>query len=176
MANLKVERFFKGRLVALWLLMVAMAFQAGAKEAAPASQEPVLEARVMRIAAELRCLVCQNQTIADSHADLAVDLRRQVREMLVRGQNERQILDYMTARYGDFVLYRPPLKATTALLWFGPAALLLGGVVTLFIVLRRRSRMPPDMFEPDEAEPDQDAPGTPLAGSAPAGSARRALH
>ena len=91
--------------------------------------------------------------------------------MLVRGQNERQILDYMTARYGDFVLYRPPLKATTALLWFGPAALLLGGVVTLFIVLRRRSRMPPDMFEPDEAEPDQDAPGTP-----PTGSTRRALH
>ena len=176
MADLQVVRFFGGRLVALWLLMAAMALQAGAKEAAPASQEPVLEARVMRIAAELRCLVCQNQTIADSHADLAVDLRRQVREMLVRGQNERQILDYMTARYGDFVLYRPPLKATTALLWFGPAALLLGGVVTLFIVLRRRSRMPPDMFEPDEAEPDQDAPGTPLAGSAPAGSARRALH
>ena len=171
MADLRVVLFFKGRLVVAWLLMAVIAFQAGAKEAAPASQDPVLEARVMRIAAELRCLVCQNQTIADSHADLAVDLRRQVREMLVRGQNEGQILDYMTARYGDFVLYRPPLKGTTALLWFGPAALLLGGVVTLFIVLRRRSRMSPDMFEPDEAEPDEDA-----AGNAPVGPARQALH
>jgi cytochrome c-type biogenesis protein CcmH len=153
-------------LLARWILMatlVVMTCGAGAKEAAPAAKDPVLEARVMGIAAELRCLVCQNQTIADSHADLAVDLRRQVREMLVQGQSERQILDYMTARYGDFVLYRPPLKATTALLWFGPAALLLGGVVTLFVVLRRRSRMTPDMFEPDEAEPDLEAPGSPRA-------------
>ena len=160
MADSQVKRSFGWRLIAGWLLLALMASNVGAKEAAPAAQDPVLEARMMRIAAELRCLVCQNQTIADSHADLAVDLRNQVREMLVRGQNDRQILDYMTARYGDFVLYRPPLKATTALLWFGPAALLLGGVVTLFVVLRRRSRMTPDMFEPDEAEPDQDAPGS----------------
>ncbi len=75
---------------------------------------------MLRISAELRCLVCQNQTIADSHADLAVDLRRQVREMLQRGESDAQIIDYMTARYGDFVLYRPPLKTTTAALWFGP--------------------------------------------------------
>ena len=103
----------------------------------------------MRIAAELRCLVCQNQTIADSHADLAVDLRRQVREMLTRGDSERQILDYMTARYGDFVLYRPPLKSTTAVLWFAPAVLLVGGVGALLFVLRRRSRLSADRFEPD---------------------------
>jgi len=162
MADLKRQRGLGWRLIAGGLLMAFMAFPAWAKEAAPASQDPVLEARMMRIAAELRCLVCQNQTIADSHADLAVDLRTQVREMLVRGQSERQILDYMTARYGDFVLYRPPLKATTALLWFGPAALLLGGIVTLVVVLRRRSRLPPDLFEPDEAEPEpgQDAPGS----------------
>jgi cytochrome c-type biogenesis protein CcmH len=125
-----------------------------AKEAAPTAEDPVLEARMMRIAAELRCLVCQNQTIADSHAGLAIDLRNQVREMLARGQDDKQIIDYMTARYGDFVLYRPPLKSTTALLWFGPGALLLGGLVTLFFVLRRRSRMAPELFDADEIEPE----------------------
>jgi cytochrome c-type biogenesis protein CcmH len=122
-----------------------------AKEAAPSAEDPVLEARMMRIAAELRCLVCQNQTIADSSAGLAVDLRNQVREMLARGENDKQIIDYMTARYGDFVLYRPPLKSTTALLWF---AFLLGGVITLFFVLRRRSRMAPEMFDADEIDPE----------------------
>lgn len=134
---------------AVALLVLSATAPGGAKEAAPASDDPVLEAKVLRIAAELRCLVCQNQTIADSHADLAIDLRRQVREMLVRGDSERQILDYMTARYGDFVLYRPPLKATTAVLWFAPGALLVGGVAVLFIVLRRRSRLAADRFEPD---------------------------
>jgi cytochrome c-type biogenesis protein CcmH len=121
-----------------------------AKDAAPAAADPVLEARMVRIAAELRCLVCQNQTIADSNADLAQDLRRQVREMLQRGDSDRQIIDYMTARYGDFVLYRPPLKGSTALLWFGPVILLVGGLATLVIVLRRRNRLSPDRFEPDE--------------------------
>ncbi len=123
-----------------------------AKEAAPASDDPVLEARVMRIAAELRCLVCQNQTIADSHADLAQDLRNQVRDMLRAGKSEAEILAFMTDRYGDFVLYRPPVKSTTTLLWYGPALLLVGGVIVLITVLRRRSRMPDDRFEPDEAE------------------------
>ena len=90
--------------------------------------DPALEARMMRITAELRCLVCQNQTIADSHADLAVDLRRADRASMLqrRARATREIVDYMTARYGDFVLYRPPLKATTALLWFGPALMLAG--------------------------------------------------
>ena len=109
------------------------------------------------ISRELRCLVCQNQTIADSHADLAIDLRRQVREMLQRGDTDRQILDYMTARYGDFVLYRPPLKTTTAVLWFGPILLMVGGLAVLVIVLRRRSRMSADRFDPDEPEADADA-------------------
>jgi cytochrome c-type biogenesis protein CcmH len=138
------------RRLILALVLVWLSALAGGKEAAPAVADPVLEARMLRIAAELRCLVCQNQTIADSHADLAQDLRRQVREMLVRGDSDQQILDYMTARYGDFVLYRPPMKATTALLWFGPAILLLGGITTLVIVLRRRNRLSPDQFEPDE--------------------------
>lgn len=146
--------------LAAWLFalpMLALPLPAAAKEAAPAAADPVLEARLLRIAAELRCLVCQNQTIADSHADLAQDLRRQVREMLVRGDSDQQILDYMTARYGDFVLYRPPVKSTTALLWYGPAVLLVGGLVALVLVLRRRSRMSPDRFDPDEDLPDDEA-------------------
>jgi cytochrome c-type biogenesis protein CcmH len=115
-----------------------------------------MEAQVQRIATELRCLVCQNQTIADSHADLAVDLRRQIREMLAAGKSEPEILDFMTARYGDFVLYRPPFKATTALLWAGPALLLLAGVVTLVVVLRRRQRLSDDAFEPDTPDAADD--------------------
>ena len=83
---------------------------------------------MMAISSELRCLVCQNQTIADSHAELAVDLRTQVRELLQAGKTDQQITDYMTARYGDFVLYRPPFKAATALLWIGPAAMVLIGL------------------------------------------------
>lgn len=122
------------------------------KEAAPAVEDPVLEAKLMDIAVELRCLVCQNQTIADSNADLAVDLRNQVRQMLKDGKSQREILDYMTARYGDFVLYRPPVKGTTLLLWFGPVLALLAGIAVLVLVLRRRSRLPPDRFDPDMPE------------------------
>jgi len=132
---------------------------ARAGEAAPAVDDPVLEAKVMAVASELRCLVCQNQTIADSHADLAIDLRRQVREMLRRGESQEQIVAYMTARYGDFVLYRPPLKESTALLWFGPALLLVGGIAVLVLVLRRRSKLPDASFEPD----DETLDGPPVA-------------
>ena len=107
---------------------------------------------MLRIANELRCLVCQNQTIADSHADLAVDLREQLRTLLRRGDSDEQILRYMTERYGDFVLYRPPVKSTTWLLWFGPGVLLVGGVAALIVVLRRRQRMGDERFEPDAAD------------------------
>ncbi len=113
-----------------------------------------LDKRVMAIAAELRCLVCQNQTIADSNAALAQDLRRQVRQMLQQGKSEREVLDFMTQRYGDFVLYRPPVRGNTALLWFGPVLLMLGGLVLLWLILRRRSRLSADQFEPD---PDDDS-------------------
>jgi len=126
---------------------------APAKEAVPEAADPVLEARMTRITSELRCLVCQNQTIADSHAELAVDLRRQTRELLTQGKTDREVIEYMTARYGDFVLYRPPLQANTGLLWFGPATMLVVGAGVLFLVVRRRSRMAADAFEPDEDEP-----------------------
>ena len=116
-----------------------------ANEAVPAAADPALEARVMQVAAELRCLVCQNQTIADSSADLAVDLRKQIREKLRQGQSERQILDFMSERFGDFVLYRPPLKATTLLLWGGPFALLLTAAFVLARTLRQRQRERPEI-------------------------------
>jgi cytochrome c-type biogenesis protein CcmH len=147
------KRFFQALMAAVVACSLAAAW---ANEAAPASADPALEARMMAISSELRCLVCQNQTIADSHAELAVDLRTQVREMLQAGKTNAQITDYMVARYGDFVLYRPPFKAMTALLWIGPAAMVFIGLGTLFLVLRRRSRMAADQFEPEEPQ----EPGT----------------
>ena len=122
--------------------------------------DPALEARMLAITGELRCLVCQNQTIADSHADLAVDLRQQVREMLQRGQTPDQIRQYMTDRYGDFVLYRPPLKASTAVLWLAPAALLAIALFALGMVIRRRSRLADDEFEPEPMLDDDGASDT----------------
>ncbi len=137
----------------LMLACLALLFNtARAADAPAAASDPVLEAKMLAITSELRCLVCQNQTIADSHADLAVDLRNQVREMVKRGDSQQQILDYMTARYGDFVLYRPPVKNTTALLWFGPGILLVAGLAVFLAVLRRRSRLSADRFEPDPEE------------------------
>lgn len=143
----RVRRLLALALVsAVWLVSVV--------SPARAAEPSPLDRQVQRIAAELRCLVCQNQTIADSNADLAVDLRRQVRELLQQGRSEREVLDYMTQRYGDFVLYRPPVKESTWLLWFGPALLLVGGVATLVLVLRRRARLPADAFDPDDDDAD----------------------
>jgi len=136
--------------------LVATSASSFAKEAPPEAADPALEARMVRITSELRCLVCQNQTIADSNAGLAVDLRRETRDMLKQGKSDAEIVDYMTARYGDFVLYRPPLRATTALLWFGPALLLLIGGGVLVFTLRRRSRMAADAFDPDVEDDDLD--------------------
>jgi cytochrome c-type biogenesis protein CcmH len=143
---------FRSRIASGLLALMVFASAAIAKDAPPAAEDPVLEKKMMRIAAELRCLVCQNETIAASHADLAADLREQVRRMLRQGQSEEQIVRYMTERYGDFVLYRPPMKGTTLLLWFGPAVLLVGGLAVLVVVLRRRNRLSDDRFEPDELD------------------------
>ena len=125
----------------------------------PTAADPVLEARVQAITSELRCLVCQNQTIADSHAELAVDLRDQVREMVKRGDSQEQIVAYMTARYGDFVLYRPPVRKTTWLLWFGPLLLLVFSVSMLIVHLRRRRNQPAELFDPEL--PDDEADTSP---------------
>jgi len=147
------------------LLLLATCLVAGAKEAEPAAADPALEASMLRVAAELRCLVCQNQTIADSHSGLAEDLRREVREQLKRGASDEQVIQYMTDRYGDFVRYRPAFKATTAVLWIGPAVLLLVGIGVLAIVLRRRTRMAPELFEPDEDEANGGAEPGPTRGA-----------
>ncbi len=124
----------------LVLALVSAAIASWAKEAIPESDDPVLEARVMAVAEELRCLVCQNETIAASRADLAVDLRKQIRIKLKAGQSQQQIVDFMVARYGDFVLYRPPFKATTLLLWLGPFLLLALAVTVMTVNIRRRRR------------------------------------
>lgn len=110
--------------------------------ASPAAADPALEARVLQVAEELRCLVCQNETIAASHAELAIDLRQQIRQQLQQGRTEAQILDFMVQRYGDFVLYRPPLKASTVLLWVGPFVLLLVGLGALALQIRQRRAAP----------------------------------
>jgi len=105
-------------------------------------ENPATEQRILRLSEKLRCLVCQNQSLADSPAELAVDLRRHVREQITAGRSDEQILDFMVQRYGDFVLYDPPLKASTLLLWIGPFALLAAAGALLIVILRRRRGAP----------------------------------
>jgi cytochrome c-type biogenesis protein CcmH len=135
------------------LLFAAMLAPAFAREAAPAAADPVAEARLMTLSGELRCLVCQNQTIADSNAELAVDLRNEIRKKIQTGMSDAEIKDFMVARYGDFVLYRPPVKATTLALWAGPFLLLaVGGGVLFFNLKRRRQRgAEPELSRDDQA-------------------------
>src|SRR5438128_3230878 len=112
----------------LVLIILAVFCFAGlmvAKEAQP-NEDPKIEQRMRILTEQLRCLVCQNETLADSRADLAEDLRRQIREQMKAGKSDKEIIAYLTDRYGDFVLYKPPVKATTYLLWFGPFAFLIG--------------------------------------------------
>ena len=109
--------------IAIVFLMLVFSAQCAAREASSAVDDPALEKRVVKLTSELRCLVCQNQSLADSHADLAIDLKNQVRGQMQAGKSDAEIRDYMVARYGDFVLYDPPFKATTWVLWAGPFAL-----------------------------------------------------
>jgi len=128
------------RSACLVLLLALLPLFGAAEEAKPVGGDPVLEKHVQKLTSELRCLVCQNQTIADSHADLAIDLKNQVREKLAQGMSDQEVVDYMVTRYGDFVLYRPPVKSTTWLLWFGPFLLLLLGLLVLAWRIKSRGR------------------------------------
>ncbi len=129
--------------VCRWLIVVAALAVQPVQASAPVagSGDPALEKRVAALSAQLRCLVCQNQSLADSSAELALDLKTQVREQLAAGKSEQQVVDFMVARYGDFVLYRPPVKTVTWLLWFGPFILLVGAVAALWIRLTRRRQL-----------------------------------
>jgi len=128
--------------------LLALALAAGL---AAARADPALEKRVTGLAHELRCLVCQNQTLAESNAPLAVDLRNQIREQLQEGASEQDVLDFMVARYGDFVLYRPPFKATTLALWLGPFLLLALGIAVLVRRLLRRRVPEPQLSDAERA-------------------------
>jgi cytochrome c-type biogenesis protein CcmH len=123
-----------------WLLLALVLTANATKMDAPAP-DAALDLRIKNLETELRCLVCQNQTLADSNAELAGDLRREVRDLAKAGKSDEQIKAYLVARYGDFVLYNPPVKSTTWLLWVGPFALLLGGGILWWTVLQRRGRM-----------------------------------
>jgi cytochrome c-type biogenesis protein CcmH len=126
------------------LLFLALAMPARAQDAD-------LERRAQALEKELRCLVCQNQTLAESNAPLAMDLRNQVRAQIAQGKSDREVIDWLVARYGDFVLYRPPLKATTLLLWGGPFLFLIGGFVLLVRFLRRRRVPEPQLSAADRS-------------------------
>ena len=132
-----MRRALVGFLAALVCLMAGNPLLA--KEAAPLAQDEATEKRLVAISSELRCLVCQNESLSGSHADLAHDLRREIRSQIAAGRSDGEIRDFMVSRYGDFVLYRPPLKATTLLLWFGPGLFFVGGLVALIRYLRRRN-------------------------------------
>jgi cytochrome c-type biogenesis protein CcmH len=121
-------------------LFALLCWNASAKEAVPLAEDPIVEQRMIAISEELRCLVCQNESLAGSRADLAMDLRRELRELIKQGKTDAEIRDFMVSRYGDFVLYRPPVKPMTWLLWLGPFALVIVGIGALFHYLRQRNQ------------------------------------
>src|SRR6267142_3543095 len=139
------------RALAQLILVCCVLLTAAAKDAQPMADDPELEKRVTKLSQELRCLVCQNETLADSRADLADDLRRTIREQMKAGKSDKEIVAYLTERYGDFVLYRPPVKPTTYLLWFGPFILLVIGLCVLYrYVKKRRTLITEQPLSPDE--------------------------
>jgi cytochrome c-type biogenesis protein CcmH len=131
----------KKLLILMFCLLPAFAL---AGEAQDMAADPVLEKRMIGLADKLRCLVCQNESLASSHADLAEDLRREVRELMQKGMSDDEIVDYLVSRYGDFVLYDPPMKSYTMLLWFGPFALLFVAGLGLVMQLRKRRETVPE--------------------------------
>src|SRR5256714_10835788 len=128
------------QLIALICIQIGFGVVVIAKDAQP-NEDPQIEQRMKNLTEQLRCLVCQNETLADSRADLAEDLRKQIREQMKAGKSDKEIIAYLTDRYGDFVLYKPPVKATTYLLWFGPFVFLIGGTIILYRFVRRRREM-----------------------------------
>lgn len=136
-----------------YLLMLILALQMAstsyAGEATPLAEDPVVEQRLINISEEMRCLVCQNESLAGSRADLAMDLRREIRTLIKEGKTDAEIMDFMVSRYGDFVRYRPPVKPITWALWFGPFLLLFAALAMLVRMVRRRQR--------DSAAPGLDA-------------------
>ena len=128
------------RVAFLFLISLCLVGVMPAKEAQP-NEDPQIEQRMKHLTEQLRCLVCQNETLADSRADLAEDLRKQIREQIKAGKSDQEIIAFLTDRYGDFVLYKPPVKTTTYLLWFGPFLFLAGGTVILYRYLSRRRQL-----------------------------------
>lgn len=127
-----------------WILLACVCLNISfARDAAPLADDPVVEQRLMSISEEMRCLVCQNESLAGSRSDLANDLRREIRKLIQEGKSDDQIRSFMVERYGDFVLYRPPVKPITWLLWIGPFVILAIGIAVLFGHLRRRNRSVP---------------------------------
>ncbi|MDD4881357.1 MAG: cytochrome c-type biogenesis protein CcmH [Gallionellaceae bacterium] len=120
------------------MLLASLAMPVWAAEAVPVGDDPAIEARMVNLATDLRCLVCQNESLAGSHAELAEDLRREIREQMRAGKSDKEVVTYLTDRYGDFVLYRPPFRSYTLLLWLGPVIFLGIGAVAWFLTLRRR--------------------------------------
>jgi len=129
------------QLLLLCLGFLALSDQVTAQEAKPIADDPELEKRVMNLSQELRCLVCQNETLADSRADLAVDLRHEIREQMKAGKSDEEIIAFLTGRYGDFVLYRPPVRPITYVLWFGPFVLMVIGFGVLYRYLKQRREL-----------------------------------
>src|SRR6266536_568933 len=128
------------QIIVLICISICFAAVSIAKDAQP-NEDPQIEQRMKNLTEQLRCLVCQNETLADSRADLAEDLRKEIREQMKAGKSDQEIIAFLTQRYGDFVLYKPPVKSTTYLLWFGPFVLLIGGTFLLYKYLGQRRRM-----------------------------------
>lgn len=131
--NTKLAQQTAMMVLALWLPIAAIG-----GEAVPVAADPVREQRMIALSEDLRCLVCQNESLAGSRADLAQDLRQEIREQMRAGKSDKEVVSYLTQRYGDFVLYKPPLKPLTWLLWFGPFALLIGAAGGFYFYLKRR--------------------------------------
>ena len=130
--------FVNMKKLALLLALMLLVPYGWAKEAAPVAEDPEIERRMIALSEDLRCLVCQNESLAGSRADFANDLRREIREQMHANKSDKEIVDFLVARYGDFVLYRPPVKPSTMFLWFGPFIFLLIGAVLLVVYLKRR--------------------------------------